>query len=160
LTELLKKNRFNWKQEAEVAFVALKEAMCKASVLAISNFNESFTIETDASDKGIGAVLIQSKRPIAFLSKILSPKNHFISTYEKKLLALLDAVIKWRYYLEGKPFVIKTYHISLKRLLEQRLSHDLQDKWLCKLLGLQYMIEYKKGNENKAVDALSRRPVL
>lgn len=58
--------------------------------------------------------------------------------------------------LQGKPFVIKADHISLKYLLEQRLTHALQHKSLCKLLGLDYTIEYKKGVENKAADALSR----
>jgi Integrase zinc binding domain/Integrase core domain/Chromo (CHRromatin Organisation MOdifier) domain len=65
-----------------------------------------------------------------------------------------------RHYLEGQPFIIKTDHISLKHLLEQRLTHALQHKGLCKLLGLQYEIQYKKGVENKAADALSRRPGL
>jgi hypothetical protein len=59
--------------------------------------------------------------------------------------------------LENKPFIIKTDHISLKHLLKQRLTHVLQQKGLCKLLELQYEIHYKKGSENKAADALSRR---
>jgi RNase H-like domain found in reverse transcriptase len=75
LTELLKKNGFHWNQKAEVAFLALKEAMCKAPVLAMPNFNEPFTIETDASDGGMGAAMMQSQRLIAFLSKALGPKN-------------------------------------------------------------------------------------
>jgi RNase H-like domain found in reverse transcriptase len=75
----------------------------------------------------------------------------------KKILALLSAVQKWRHYLQGMPFVIKTDHISLKHLLEQRLHHTLQHKGLCKLLGLDYVIQYKKGIENKTADALSRR---
>jgi hypothetical protein len=59
--------------------------------------------------------------------------------------------------LQGKPFIIKTDHISLKHLLEQRLTHSLQHKGLCKLLGLEYTVQYKKGVKNKAADALSRR---
>lgn len=59
-------------------------------------------------------------------------------------------------YIQGSPFVIKTDQISLKYLLEQRLHHTLQHKGLCKLLGLEYTIQYKKGVENKVADALSR----
>jgi Integrase zinc binding domain len=55
------------------------------------------------------------------------------------------------------PFIIKTDHISLKYLLEQKLTHSLQHKGLCKLLGLDYIIQYKRGEDNKAADALSRK---
>jgi hypothetical protein len=58
------------------------------------------------------------------------------------------------------PFVIKTDHISLKHLLEERLHHTLQHNGLCKLLGLDYVIQYKRGEDNKAADALSRREYL
>jgi RNase H-like domain found in reverse transcriptase len=72
-------------------------------------------------------------------------------------LALLTAVEKWRHYLQGRPFVIRTDHISLKYLLEQKLTHALQHKGLCKMLGLDYVVQYKKGSENITADALSRQ---
>jgi Integrase zinc binding domain/RNase H-like domain found in reverse transcriptase/Integrase core domain len=87
----------------------------------------------------------------------LGVKNQNLSTYEKEFLAVLTVVHKWRYYLQGQPFVIKTNHISLKYLMEQRLTHTLQHKGLCKMLGLDYEVQYKKGVENLAADALSRR---
>jgi RNase H-like domain found in reverse transcriptase len=121
------------------------------------NFTQPFVLETDASDQGMGAVLMQEKKPVAYMSKALGTKNQALSTYENDLIALLAAVQKWRHYLQGKPFIIKTDHISLKHLLEQRLTHSLQHKGLCKLLGLEYTVQYKKGVENKAADALSRR---
>jgi Reverse transcriptase (RNA-dependent DNA polymerase)/RNase H-like domain found in reverse transcriptase len=157
LTDLLKKNAFQWNSQASVAFDTLKQALSTAPVLAMPGFTQPFILETDASDKGLGAVLIQGKRPIAYLSKALGVKNQGLSTYEKELLAVLTAVQKSRHYLYGKPFIIKTDHISLKHLLEQRLTHSLQHKGLCKLLGLDYVIQYKKRIENRAADALSRR---
>jgi RNase H-like domain found in reverse transcriptase len=160
LTDLLKKNGFHWGPEASTAFQTLKRAMCTTPVLALPDFTQPFTLKTDASDKGMGAVLMQKGRPIAFLSKALGMKNQHLLTYEKELLALLTAVTKWRHYLKGQPFVIKTDHISLKYLLEQRLNHTLQHKGLCKLLGLDYVIQYKKRVDNKVVDALLRREIV
>jgi RNase H-like domain found in reverse transcriptase len=93
--------------------------MCEAPVLFMPNFSLSFVLETDVCDKRIGAVFMQSKRPIAYLSKSLGIKNLQLSTNEKEFLSLLTAVQKWRHYLKGVPFIIKTDHISLKYLLEQ-----------------------------------------
>jgi uncharacterized UPF0160 family protein len=140
LTKLLKKNSFAWSQEAQEAFYALKALMCKAPVLALLDFNKTFVLETDASDKGIEAVLMQDQKPIAYLSKSLGVKNQAKSTYEKEFLAVLTAVQKWHHYLQGKPFIIKIVHISLKYLLEQRLTHTLQHRGLCKLMGLHYEV--------------------
>ncbi|KAJ3688355.1 hypothetical protein LUZ61_017519 [Rhynchospora tenuis] len=156
LTDLTKKNAFGWNSQAQLAFEKLKTAMTTAPVLALPDFTQQFTIETDASALGMGAVLMQNKRPIAYFSKSLGLKNQSLSTYEKELLALLSAVKKWRHYLLGAPFVIRTDQISLKHLLEQRVSTTLQHKGLCKLLGLDYVIEYKKGKDNTVADALSR----
>ncbi|KAJ4807007.1 polyprotein [Rhynchospora pubera] len=157
LTDQLKKNSFLWNANAEEAFCKLKQAMTSAPVLAMPDFNKPFVIETNASEKGIGAVLMQEKKPLAYISKSLGIKNQGLSTYEKEFLALLTAVHKWRHYLLGSKFIIKTDQISLKHLLEQRLHNSMQHKGLSKLLGLDYVIEYKRGCDNKVADALSRR---
>jgi len=80
-----------------------------------------------------------------------------ILTDKKNFLTLLEAVRKWKHYLYGAKFVIRTNQMSLKHLLEQRINHTMQHKRLCKLLELDYVIEYKKETKNKVVDALSRR---
>ena len=100
---------------------------------------------------------MQEGRPIAFLSKTLPLRKKCLSAYERELWALIYAVDKWRTYLFGHSFVIKTDHQSLKYLLEQRVTSMLQQKWLTKLMGLDYQIVYKQGSENKVADALSRR---
>ena len=100
---------------------------------------------------------MQHNRPIAFHSKALKGKHLHLSTYETELLALATAVRKWRPYLVGKPFVLRTDHQSLKFLLEQRIATPAQQKWLAKLLGYLFVVEYKKGVDNKIVDALSRK---
>lgn len=71
-------------------------------------------------------------------------------------MVVIMAVQKWRYYLLGHKFVIKTDHEALKYLMEQKLTTLLQHKWLSKLLGYDYSVVYKKGKDNLVVDALSR----
>nr|GFC83558.1 retrotransposable element Tf2 [Tanacetum cinerariifolium] len=102
LTKLLKKNAFVWTKEAQSAFVHLKEVMVNAPVLKLPDFNEPFIVETDASGEGIGVVLQQSGHPIAYYSKKLAPRHHSLSTYEKELLAVIQALHKWR----GDPSLI------------------------------------------------------
>ena len=93
LTNLLKKGEmFLWTSVHEEAFVALKQALTSAPVLALPNFQKPFVVETNASDKGIRAVLHQENHPIAFVSRALGPKNQGLSTYEKECLAILLAV--------------------------------------------------------------------
>jgi hypothetical protein len=126
-------------------------------VLALPNFSKPFIIECDASGVGVGVVLMQDNRPIAFLSQALKGEALHMSTYEKELFALVTAVHKWRPYLLGQSFVIRTDQQSLKFLLEQKVGTPFQQRWLTKLLGYDFLVEYKKGVENKVADALSRR---
>jgi hypothetical protein len=99
LTTLLKKDQFVWSTVAEQAFLQLKKAMTETPVLAQPDFTHPFAIDTDACATGIGAVLMQQERAIAFLSKALGPKHQDVSIYEKEFLALIMAVEKWRPYL-------------------------------------------------------------
>ena len=130
--------------------------MMSSPVLALPNFEEEFIIETDASGFGVGAVLQQNGHPIAFLSKTLATKHQSLSAYEKELLAVVLALQKWRGYLLDRHFKIRTDHFSLKFMLDQRITTSFQSKWLPKLLGFDYEIEYKKGKDNVVADALSR----
>ncbi|GJS57681.1 transposon ty3-I gag-pol polyprotein [Tanacetum coccineum] len=144
LTKLLKKNIFAWTTESQLAFEKLKEAMVTAPVLRMPDFSKEFTIETNASRVGLGSVLLQEGHPIAFLSKTLSSKHQLMSTYEKEFLAIVQDLEKWRGYLLDRHFKIKTDHFSLKYLLDQRMSAPAQLKWLPKLMGFDYEIQYKK----------------
>jgi len=85
LTNLLKKHTlFVWTSEHQLAFDALKQALCSAPVLGILDFSQVFAIETDACQTGVGAVLLQNGHPLAYVSKPLGAKNQGLSTYEKK----------------------------------------------------------------------------
>ncbi|KAJ0490310.1 putative nucleotidyltransferase, Ribonuclease H [Helianthus annuus] len=158
LHQLVGKGSFKWSIEAEESFKALKLALITTPTLGLPNWSLPFTVECDASGVGIGAVLLQCGRPLAYFSSTLKGSMLAWSTYEKEMLVVVKAVRKWRHYLLGRPFVVKTDHMSLKYLLEQRLTTPAQARWLSKLLGFDYTIEYKKGVSNKGADALSRIP--
>jgi hypothetical protein len=131
--------------------------MSQAPVLALPNFSLPFTLETDASGSGIGAVLMQQGRPLAFYSQALGPRIAAQSVYDKEAMAILQALKRWRrYFLRGK-LVIKIDQQSLEYIMTQRLCEGIQHKLLMKLMEFDYSIEYKKGKENIAADALFRR---
>nr|XP_028964667.1 uncharacterized protein LOC108169704 [Malus domestica] len=104
LTALTKKDAFKWTDEATRAFQALKDLMVSPHVLALPDFSKPFIIETDASNNGLGAVLHQDGRPIAFTSKALGPRAQAMSTYEREMLAIVHAIKKWQSYIQGRHF--------------------------------------------------------
>ena len=91
-------------------------------MLALLDFSKPFIIECDASGYGLGAVLMQEYRPIAYHNQALKGKHLHLSTYEIELIALATAIKKWRPYLLGRPFIVRIDHQSLKFLLEQRIA--------------------------------------
>lgn len=157
MTALLNKDAFTWTAQADSAFASLKQVVSNPPVLALPEFSKTFVVECDASGSGIGAMLMQDQRPLAYHTQALKGRSLHLSTYEKEFLALVTAVKRWRPCLVGKPFIIKTDQQSLKFLLVQRIDTPAQQKWITKLLGYSFLVEYKKGQENKAADALSRR---
>lgn len=106
LTKLLRKDSFMWDEEATKAFEALKRAMTTTPVLAFLDFAKTFIVETDASGIGMGAVLMQDGRPIAYLSRAFGLKNMGLSIYEKKFIVVLLAINKWKHYVQGNHFII------------------------------------------------------
>ena len=153
---MLKKDSFVWNPSATHAFETLKQAMTFAPVLTMPNFKEPFVLETDASGSGIGAVLSQNMHPIAYFSKKLLCRMQKQFAYAREFYVITEAMAKFRHYLLGHKFIIKTDQKSLKELLEQRLQTSEQQQWLPKFLGYDFTIQYKPGKENIPADALSR----
>ncbi|KAJ7957493.1 Ty3/gypsy retrotransposon protein [Quillaja saponaria] len=158
LTNLTKKNAFQWTPAANEAFSRLKEALTTVPVLRLPDFSQEFTVESDASSEGVGAILSQSGHPVAYFSKGLSFSNRLKSAYERKLLAVVLALQKWKHYLMGRHFLLKIDYYTLKYLLEQRVTTTEQQRFLVKLMSYDFIILYRAGKENKGAYSLSRRP--
>ncbi|XP_042466500.1 uncharacterized protein LOC122049106, partial [Zingiber officinale] len=158
LTKVIKKNEsFKWGEEQERAFNTLKEKLSSAPLLILPDFSKTFEIECDASGVGIGAVLMQEMRLIAYFSEKLSGATLNYPTYDKEMYALVRALETWQHYLWPKEFVIHTDHQSLKHLKSQHKLNRRHAKWVEFIETFPYVIKYKQGKENVVADALSRR---
>ena len=131
--------------------------MSNAPVLATPDFSKPFIIECDASGFGIGAVLMQQGHPIAFESRKLNKRERLKSTYNKEILAIMHALAKWRKYLLGSKFSIRTDHNSLHHLFQQKMLSKEQQKWIEKIAAFDLEILHKRGKDNVVADALSRK---
>uniref|UniRef100_A0A2N9I8K8 Reverse transcriptase n=1 Tax=Fagus sylvatica TaxID=28930 RepID=A0A2N9I8K8_FAGSY len=161
LTEIVKKSvGFKWGSEQDQAFIEIKERLCGAPLLALPNFSKTFEIECDASGIGIGAVLMQEKRPIAYFNEKLNGAALNYPAYDEELYALVRALETWQHYLWPKEFVIHTDHESLKHLKGQGKLNRRHAQWMEFIETFPYVIKYKQGKENIVADALSRRYAL
>ena len=107
--------------EACKAFQRLKTAMTQVPVLAMPDFSKPLVIEADASRFALGAMLMQDNKPVAFHSQVLGLRARKKSAYEKELMAIVFAVLKWRLYLLGRKNFVHTDQKSLKFLFKQRV---------------------------------------
>ena len=130
--------------------------MTKVPELAMSNFKRMFVVETDAYQYSLGTILMQDRHLIAYYSKILGIRARKKSIYEKELMAIVFAILKWKHYILGRRFQVKTNQQSLKHLLEQIEIHGDYQKWVMKLMGFDFSIDYNPGKNNLVVDALLR----
>jgi hypothetical protein len=129
-------------------------------ILALPDFSIPFTLKCDASGEGIGDVLMQNKHPLAYESrKLMGPELLYI-IYDKEMLAIMHALAKFRQYLVGARFVVKSDQNSLKYILEQKDLNERQQKWVSKIQAYDFDIEFVKGKNNAVADALSRRPSI
>ncbi|XP_027157552.1 uncharacterized protein LOC113759187 [Coffea eugenioides] len=149
LTELIKKNEnFHWGESQEQAFRALKHQLTHVPVLALPDFSKTFEIDCDASGIGVGAVLNQGGRPIAYFSEKLNGAALNYSTYDKELYALIRALQVWQHYLRPKEFVIHTDHEFLKYLKAQHTLSKKHARWIAFVESFPYVIKYKAGKSN------------
>lgn len=158
LTELTKKNNpFKWTDTEQKSFDTLKQKLCTAPVLTYPDFNKTFTLTTDASNDGLGAILSQDNHPCCYISRTLNNPEKNYTTTEKELLAIVWAVRRLRQYLLGRKFIIQTDHQALVWLKNCKDPSSRLMRWRLKLEEYEYDIHYVKGKENSAADSLSRK---
>nr|GEW43544.1 Ty3/gypsy retrotransposon protein [Tanacetum cinerariifolium] len=117
-TKLLRKDGFRWGGQEATAFQELKKQLSTTPILSLPDFTQEFVVEADASNYGIGAVLLQHNRPISYFSRKLGPIMRTAATYQKELFAIVESIYKWRQYLVGRRFKIRTDHKSIKELMQ------------------------------------------
>ena len=121
MTELTKKSgKFIWSYKCEKSFQKLKRRLTRAPVLTLPNGKDSFVVYTDASKEGLGCVLMQNGKVIAYASRKLKPHERNYPTHDLELAAMVFALKKWRHYLYGVTFEVFTDHKSLKYLFSQK----------------------------------------
>ena len=164
LTDLTKKNvPFVWEKKHTQAVQQLKRRLVQFTVLQIPDPDKPYELWTDASGYALGAVLLQDKKPLGFLSQKLKEHERRYSTYQQELLALLTALKKWEHLLRPAKVYAYTDHRALQHLLSPKSSDvpcNKMARWLRYLAefpGLE--IRYKPGSENVVADCLSRNPL-
>lgn len=160
LNKLCRKNvNFEWSHECQKSFSKLKNALISPPILQYPNFEESntFILQTDASGYAIGSVLCNSdNRPVAFASRSLNKAEIRYPTIEKELLAIVWSVKYFKPYLYGRKFIIKTDHKPLIYLFNMTNPSSRLTKFRLLLEEYDYEVEYVRGRDNVAADALSR----
>lgn len=161
LNELRKKNkRFYWSEECQSSFDKLKEAIINPPVLAIPDYNLPFILQCDASDRAAGAVLLQENNgetyPVAYYSKKFSDSEKCLSVYHKEALAVVNAINKFRNYLEHKKFTLVTDNSALAWVLGNFRKLGKLGRWVETILSLPFEIQHVKGKDNAVADFLSR----
>jgi hypothetical protein len=151
---------FNWTPECTTAFNTLRTKLGEAPVLTYPRFSESaapFTVFTDASDIGLGAILEQDGHVIAYASRSLKPAERNYSVIQKECLAVVYALKQFRHYLLGRHFKVYSDHAPLQWLSAQKME-GLLCRWALAIQEYDFAICYRKGNDNSNADALSRCP--
>lgn len=121
---------------------------------------KDYMVYSDASHSGLGCVLMQDGKVVAYASRQLKPHEQNYPTHDLELAAVVFALKIWRHYLYGEKCYIFTDHKSLKNLLTQKESNLRQRRWLEFLKDYDFVIEYHPGKANVVVDALSRKSMM
>jgi hypothetical protein len=158
ITELLKKEaKFVWSQKCEDAFHALRQHLTTAPVLAQPDSSKPFDVYCDASGTGLGCVLMQDNRVIAYASRALRPHEQNYPTHDLEFAAVVHELKMWRHYLMGTHCNIFTDHKSLKYIFTQADLNMRQRRWLELIKDYDLEVHYHPGKANVVADALSRK---
>jgi hypothetical protein len=159
MTELLKKDhKFVWTSKYEGSFQIIKEKLTTAPVLTLLDIHQDFVILCDASRQGLGCVLMQNEKVIAYASRLLKPHEQNYPTHDLELAGIVHALKIWRHYLIGNKCHIFTDHKSMRYIFTQSDLNLRQRRWLELIKDYDLEIHYHPGKANVVADALSRKP--
>ncbi|KAL0556380.1 hypothetical protein IC582_004893 [Cucumis melo] len=158
LTQLTRKGApFVWSKACEDSFQTLKQKLVTAPVLTVPDGSGNFVIYSDASKKGLGCVLMQQGKVVAYASRQLKSHEQNYPTHDLELAAVVFALKIWRHYLYGEKIQIFTDHKSLKYFFTQKELNMRQRRWLELVKDYDCEILYHPGKANVVADALSRK---
>nr|GFB04962.1 putative reverse transcriptase domain-containing protein [Tanacetum cinerariifolium] len=149
--------KYDWGEKEENAFQLIKQKLCSEPILALPKGSEDFVVYCDASHKGLGAVLMQREKVIAYASRQLKVHERNYTNHELELGSVVFALNIWRHYLYGTRCTVFTDHKSLQHILDQKDLNMRQRCWLELLSDYDYDIRYHPGKANVVADALSRK---
>jgi hypothetical protein len=145
--DLMKKGiLFHWGAAQDQTFHTLINKLTHAPLIQLLNFCKTFKLKCDVSGTGIGGVLLQEGKPVAYFSEKLSGPSLNYSTYDKKLYALERVLETWQYYLWPKEFVIHSDHESLKYIRGQAKLNKCLAKWVELIKKIRTLLSTRKGN--------------
>ncbi|GJX86872.1 putative reverse transcriptase domain-containing protein [Tanacetum coccineum] len=151
--------KFDWGEKEENAFQLIKQKLCSAPILALPEGSEDFGVYCDASHKGLGAVLMQREKVIAYASRQLKIHKKNYTTHDLELGSVVFALKIWRHYLYGTKCTVFTDHKSLQHILDQKELNMRQRRWLELLSDYDCDIRYHPGKANIVADALSQAQI-
>ena len=150
---------FIWMDNCETSFQTLKDKLVNPPILVLPESGKRFTVYTDASRVGLGCVLMQNGKVIAYASRQLKKHERNYPTHDLELAAVVFALKSWRHYLYGESCDIFTDHKSLKYIYTQKELNLRQRRWLELIQDYDLTIQYHPGKANVVADALSRTGV-
>ncbi|KAK2374423.1 putative mitochondrial protein [Trifolium repens] len=158
LTRLTRKGAaFDWDAACEWSFRTLKEKLTTVPVLVIPDPTRKYVVYCDASNKGLGCVLMQDGAVVAYASRQLKPHDQNYPTHDLELAAIIFALKIWRHHLFGVQFDLFSDHKSLKYLFDQKELNMRQRRWMEYLKDFDFNLNYHPGKANVVADALSRK---
>ena len=161
LTKLLRKGmKFEWTDKCQNSFEQLKGMLVEAPVLMQPTSRKEYTLYNDASCIGLGCVLMQDGKVVAYASRQLKPHEQNYPTHDLELVVVVFALKIWRHYLYGEKCRIYTNHKSLKYLLTQKELNLRRERFLELFKDYDCIIDYHPGKANVVADALNRKTVV
>ena len=158
MTQLLKKDKkFEWSDACEASFQELKRRLTTGPVLVLPDIQQDFEVYCDASQQGLGCVLMQQGNGVAYSSRQLRPHEVNYPTHDLELAAVVHALKTWRHYLIGNRCEIYSDNKSLKYIFTQPDLNLRQRRWLDLIKDYNLNINYHPGKANVVADALSRK---